>query len=149
MAKKNSRQAIEVRGLRELRKALKDLGPDFQKKLRPAGKEASIVVAQKARDRAQSVGGVTAKAAPSIRNTTLASNLLGAGVIIDGEKVPYALGAEFGGGARPTTKQFPPWRGAGSDAGYAVYPTIRAEAGNIEEFFVMALDKALRENGLI
>lgn len=42
-----------------------------------------------------------------------------------GDEEPAVFGAEFGGGARPTTRQFAPWRGKGEDAGYMLFPTIR------------------------
>jgi hypothetical protein len=140
---------VEVKGLSQLRRALKELGPDFQKELRQAGKDTSIKVAGDARSGALGLGGVAAKSAPAVKNTTLRSNLLGAGVVLDGEKYPMALGAEFGGQRRPTTKQFEPWRGSGSGAGYFVYPAIRNNAAFIEEQYVDAIDGALRQNGFI
>lgn len=142
------RSAIEVRGLKELKKALRELGPEFQKGLRQAGKDVSIEVSKEAKGAAQSLGGVAAKSAPAIRNTNLSSNLLGAGVVINGDAYPYALGAEFGGGARPSTSQFQPWRGSGPDAGYFVYPTIRRNSSKIEDRFLGALDDALQAAAL-
>lgn len=149
MARAKNRSAIDVKGLPQLKKALNELGPDFKKQLRQAGKDASIKVSGDARSGALGLGGVAAKSAPAVKNTTLRSNLLGAGVVLDGERYPMALGAEFGGQRRPTTQQFQPWRGSGSGAGYFVYPAIRDNAAYIEDQYVSALDDALRQNGFI
>ena len=48
-------------------------------------------------------------------------------VKLGGPDHPEAMGAEFGGRGRRTTRQFQPWRGNGQSAGYALYPTIRGE----------------------
>lgn len=52
---------------------------------------------------------------------------------------PAILGAEFGGGARPTTRQFPPWKGTGPQAGYMLYEAIRQR--NVVEKYGELLDK--------
>jgi hypothetical protein len=60
---------------------------------------------------------------------------------------PTILGAEFGGGRRPSTRQFPPWRGAGRNAGYFVYPTIRGESDDIMRRLEHAVRDLLRRAG--
>ena len=59
--------------------------------------------------------------------------------------VPFALGAEFGGGRRPRTRQFPEWRGAGLGAGYFLYPTVRSLDRWIGDTYADALDAVLAE----
>lgn len=49
-------------------------------------------------------------------------------------------GAEFGGGGRPRTRQFPPHRGRD---GYFLWPTVRENCGDIQAAYSAALDKAL------
>lgn len=57
-------------------------------------------------------------------------------VLLGGSKAPAALGHEFGGGRRPTTRQFPPWTGNTTDSGYFLYPTIREELqGYVDQYW--------------
>jgi len=86
-------------------------------------------IAKKARGAASGLGGVHAKAAPGIKAINQRPIIR---LFVD--EHPYILGAEFGGGRRPTTRQFPPWRGKGDEAGYALYPTIREETEEGSEF---------------
>lgn len=51
-------------------------------------------------------------------------------------------GAEFGGGRRPETRQFPPHRGR---LGYFLWPTVRANSRDIKDRYSRALDAALQE----
>lgn len=66
-------------------------------------------------------------------------------IAIGTANVPWALGFEFGGGKRPRTRQFPPWRGKGDSAGYFFWPTVRAAADRVGDGMVTAIDEALRE----
>ncbi len=86
-------------------------------------------IARRARARGASLGSVHAKAAPGIKAVNQAPI-----VRLFGDEHPYIFGAEFGGGARPTTRQFPPWRGKGNSAGYMLYPTIRERLSKEEDF---------------
>lgn len=51
-------------------------------------------------------------------------------------------GAEFGGGARPSTQQFPTHRGR---LGYFLYPTARARGRKYAEKWAEAVDKAFKD----
>ena len=137
--------AVNVEGLRELNKALKELGPEFPKEMRKTNKDVADGVASEARSAALSLGGVAAKAAPSLKAS---AGTTSAGVALGGNSAPWAAGAEFGGGRRPTTKQFRPWRGNGPDAGYFLYPTIRENAEQIEGQYREALDELIARVGL-
>jgi hypothetical protein len=77
-------------------------------------------VARTARARGAGLGGVHRHAAEAIKAVNQRPIIR-----LHGEDHPEIFGAEFGGGARPTTRQFPPWRGSGETAGYMLYPTIR------------------------
>lgn len=136
---------VNVEGLRELNKSLKEMGPEFPREMRLANKEIATSVLEAARSRAFSLGGVAAKTAPTLR---VSAGTTSAGVALGGTRAPYAAGAEFGGGRTPTTRQFKPWRGKGSDAGYFLYPTIRDNAEEIEAQYREALDDLIARVGL-
>lgn len=86
-------------------------------------------IAKKARSLGSGLGGVQAKAAPGVKAINQRPIIR---LFVD--EHPYILGAEFGGGKRPTTRQFPPWRGRGDTAGYMLYPTIREETSEHSGF---------------
>lgn len=148
MARVNaSSQGVRVQGLNELNRALRELGGrELQKELKETGLEVAREVAEDARGKAFSLGGVAAKAAPSV---TASARFTGAGVSIGGSAYPFAGGAEFGGGRRPTTRQFKPWRGNGESAGYFVYPSIRDNADMIAEEYLGAVETLARKHGLL
>jgi hypothetical protein len=50
------------------------------------------------------------------------------------------FGAEFGGGARPTTRQFLRHRGR---SGYFFWPTVRKHKGDIADAYLGAIQKVL------
>lgn len=129
---------VQVHGLPELSRALKAIGPDAQKELREASRRVARFVADDARAAALSIGGVAAHVAPSIKPV---GGVSGAGVALGGAAYPMAGGAEFGS---LRFKQFKPWRGNGSDAGYFVYPAIRADADRIETEFTDAVDDIIK-----
>ena len=115
-------EAIRVEGLAQFQRELRRVSNDFPRELRLANLEAAEVVAKAARAKAQALGGVARKSAPSIKATAEQRR---AKVSFGGPKFPFALGAEFGGGSRPSTRQFKAWRGNDSGAGYFVFPEIR------------------------
>lgn len=133
---------VSVEGLRELSKALKELDPALQKELRATNKEVATFVANDARAAALSLGSVAAKTAPSIKAS---AGTQSASVSFGGPAFPFAGGAEFGS---HQFKQFKPWTGNGSDAGYFVYPSIRQDADRIETEYTKALDAVIRKAGL-
>jgi hypothetical protein len=128
--------------LTELNRALRAMGPEFQKELKATNLDVAQMVATDAKSEAYSLGGVAAKVAPSIRAS---ARNVAAGVSFGGTAYPFAAGAEFGS---YKYAQFKPWRGNGSDAGYFVYPAIRQDADKIEAQYTDALDDLLRRNGL-
>lgn len=137
---------LDVEGLNELNRALRALGGrEFQTQLRDASKEVATEVASDAKAKAYSLGGVAAHVAPSI---AASAGYTSAGVALGGASHPAAMGAEFGGGARPTTRQFKPWRGSGSNAGYFVYPAIRDNADMIGDRYLSAVDAILRRHDM-
>lgn len=128
----------EIRGLKELQAELRKGGPEMAKKLQQVNKTLVTEVAEKARNRMYpTVSAADGRAAPlrqrpsgpgsisrtraSIRGT---AGQREARVVAGGPKAPGFYGHEFGGGARPETRQFPVHRGVD---GYFLYPTVREE----------------------
>lgn len=142
MASKIRTGDIQVEGLAELNRALKAMGPEFQRELKDTNKKVAEIVADDARAAAYSLGGVAAKTAPSIKAKGYTAS---AGVSIGGAGYPFAGGAEFGS---YKYKQFQPWRGNSTDAGYFLYPAIRHDVDRIETEYRDALDDLIKKVGL-
>lgn len=128
---------IEVEGLKDFQRALKDAGGDFPKELRLASKEAAKVVATGTRQSFLSRAGVAPKVAASVK--VLASQR-GAAVRIGGNKFPYALGSNFGS---VRFRRFPMFAGHGSD--YSLYKTIKAKRDEVIEVYGEAVDRIARK----
>jgi hypothetical protein len=126
--------------LRDARRVEKDLPKAMRQSLLPISRQ----VLSRATQRAQSQGGVAAHAvkrglrAGATQNTAWIK-LLG--------REPTIFGAEFGGGHRRTTRQFKPWRGSGNDAGYFVYPAIRASVDDVSDQVEDAVNDLIRFAG--
>lgn len=134
--------SVDVEGLRELQRALRELPKEHRRELTKANKEAANIVTGRAKARAFSLGGVAAHVAPGIRAS---AGQTSAGVAFGGPAYPMAGGAEFGS---IKYKQFAPWRGNGPDAGYFVYPTIRDDAGEWIEPYEESIRDAIKRAGL-
>lgn len=133
---------VQVDGLTELNKALRDMGPELKGELRKTNKTVADFVAADSKSAAYSIGGVAAHVAPSIKAS---AGALSAGVSLGGNAYPMAGGAEFGSNRY---KQFKPWTGNGSDAGYFVFPSIRRDIDRIETEYGVAMDNLLTRTGL-
>lgn len=132
-------QMVQVRGLAEFQRELKKI--DLVDDLKDIHRQVATNVATKARALAESLGGVAAKAAPDIK---VKAEQRYAKLTLGSPTAPWDLGAEFGGGARPTTQQFKPYRGNGAAAGYFLYPTVRSEKTTSEQTYDRALGQLLR-----
>jgi hypothetical protein len=144
VAKFNARgEGVNVEGLAELRRALKAISDTAPKELNAASKRVATFVGEDAQSKAEGLGGVAAKVAPSIKGSGTAR---GGAITLGGAAYPMALGAEFGGRGRPTTQQFQPHLGR---TGYFVYPAIRANGDRIEETYSDLLDDLMRKYDLL
>lgn len=142
---------VQVEGLRELSRVLKNMDNDLARELRGANKDAAQVAADAAQVRARAQGGAAAKGVTSIRAS---AGLRSASVGFGGARAPWMAGAEFGAnrdrqrqrstGTYIGYRQFQPWRGTGRTAGYFVYPAIRANEERIIDQYTQALDALLR-----
>lgn len=130
--------AVRVEGLADFQRELRALDSKLPRQLGQANKAAAEMVAVKARARAMSLGGVAAKAAPSIK---AAAEQRRSKINLGGARAPYALGAEFGGRGRPTTQQFQPHRG---QSGYFLWPTVRDTREEFIEVYAKAIDQLMK-----
>lgn len=123
-------------------------GGDVAKALRKAGVKIEVgmgtvtrtVTARavtSAHSRAAGLGGVHRHVASGIAAQG------GNNIRLDTRRQPAILGAVFGGGRRRTTRQFPPWRGSGREAGYMLYPDLRAQEAQLDTIVTSLIDKAL------
>lgn len=58
--------------------------------------------------------------------------------------LPWFFGAEFGGGGRPSTNQFPPYQGK---RGYFLYPAARANKAGFEKIWTAGVDESMKAWG--
>lgn len=135
---------VRVEGLREFRRALRQHadGGEIKKRISAANRDVSKAIQAGAKARAASRGGVAAKSGRFVQRRATQT---GASVRLDASKPDraFALGAEFGGGRRPTTKQFRPWLG-GPGGGYFLWPVIREELPKRMAAYQEALDDIQR-----
>ena len=140
------RAGPHITNLTKAQRALRQLAPDAHKELKVASREIAERIVVHARGQASTPQ--QAKAAQSLRSRAGDTPT----VALGSKAVPFALGAEFGGGrfraGFPTpdggyTSQFPPWRGNGTAAGYFLYPTVRNLGPWIGETYLEALDDAV------
>jgi hypothetical protein len=128
MAAGRTTQTVHIEGLKEVLRACNKLGKDANKELRKSAKEIAARTADEGKARAMGLGGVQRLAAESVKATSdrVPSITMGGSRGLGHRKTPAGsifFGAEFGGGMRPTTRQFPPHLG---QHGYFIWPTIRA-----------------------
>ncbi len=130
-----------------LRKALRKLPKHLTAELRDASVSIAAEVAREAAGKAEGLGGSARLVAPTIKATRDRVPVIkmgGAKRIRKGSATQkrgnVIWGAEFGGGARPSTMQFSPHRGTD---GYFLWETIRANKQDIHEKYDDALNAAL------
>jgi hypothetical protein len=145
---------VEVTGYKETLRAFNTYGKEANRELREAaGVEAdrlvaaitlaagtagpqAALVATTVRRKSDRVPAVVAGGSRRIRPNTRPKRKVSAGDV--------ALGAEFGGGRRPATRQFPPYSG---HRGYWFWPTVRAQLPEIGRRYIKALDTLARKWG--
>lgn len=137
-----------------LNRALRSLPKAASSKLRDASQVIAGKVATDASGAARSQGGVAGLVAGSIRSGRDRVPLvrMGSAARLPGDRKgqrqtvgDVIWGAEFGGGARPTTRQFKPWRGNSTGAGYFLWPTVRGDREFIEQAYGDAILAAVDE----
>lgn len=144
-------QPLKIVGLRELQRDLRAADAALPRELRKINLEAAQLVTTKAKGAASALGGLAAKSAGAIKAQ---ADQRGAAVRLTATAaIPFVLGAEFGAehnvprhrttGTYKGYNQFKEWRGNGSDAGYFLYPTIRASDEEIVDIYTKRLGELL------
>ena len=144
-----------------LNRTLRALPREATAKLRDASQAIAAKVASDAAAAARSQGGIAAIVAPTIRagrdrvplvrmgnSSPLPTSGNGWTRGRSGKRQTIGdviWGAEFGGGARPTTRQFKPWLGNDTGAGYFLWPTVRGDREFIENAYGDAILDAVDE----
>jgi hypothetical protein len=118
-------------------RALRQLPKHLQKEMRKASQDIAQDIATAASGMARSQGGVASHVAPSIKAKRDRYPVI---VLGGGRLGGPAYGAEFGGGARPRTRQFEPHRGT---RGYFMFPTVRDRSDEAMGAWLKALQKSL------
>lgn len=142
----NKAVSTRVRGLRELQAELRAVDRALPRELRRVNLQVAQGAAASARSRAAGAKG----GARLARGIAAVAQQRSAGVDIRDNGghasggTAGALGYEFGS---DTYRQFPPWRGNGPTAGYAVYPAIRDARDDMPETYADALEPLLRRIG--
>jgi hypothetical protein len=134
-----------------LNRALRSLPREAAAELRDASQTIADEVAGAARGRALATGGAYQLVGMTIksRRDRVPVVQLGGSSRIPGRSGPRQTvgdliwGAEYGGGARPRTRQFRPWLGSDDGAGYALWPTVRELNPEIRRLYSEALRTAL------
>lgn len=144
----NKAVSTRVRGLKELQAELRAVDRALPRELRKVNLAVARDVAGKAQSRAAGV-----KGGPRLARAiaAVAQQRSGGVAVRDNNShrpggTAGALGYEFGSDTYP---QFPPWRGSGPSAGYAVYPAIRDERDRMPETYAEALEPLLRRVGKV
>lgn len=154
-------RTLRFRDVDGLYKTLRTLPREASATLRKASVVIAGDVASKAAVRARQTRGVAKYVAPTLkaRSDRIPKVAMGGTKRLPGRRGEHQTvgdvmwGAEFGGQRRRTTQQFAPWRGNGEDAGYFLWPTIRAEYDTVIERYGEALkdavDRAAARGGAI
>jgi hypothetical protein len=133
---------IHVEGLKRFLRVLSTLPKDLQNDTRDASQEIAGKLVSSARNAAhtplQHLASTTLAAKRDRIPTVTSKGKVRAGV--RAQDIFY--GAEFGGGKRPTTRQFLPHKGR---VGYFLYPTIRSEGSRYFDMWAAAVDKAFKD----
>lgn len=160
------RNGIYIEGLFELLRDLQKADDRFNTEMRKASLEVAKGVAQNARRAASTVQhnrqaleaahGLVAKSdrVPTIKlnenmrfRSVNRAKVRGSRGRMVSRKVTMGdvfFGAEFGGGARKTTRQFPPHQGR---RGYFFWPTVRRMRNEIAEEYLDAIEETMQKLG--
>lgn len=129
---------VEVEGLKELRKALKQVDANFPKALQRANKRAAEIVAARARSKVPVRSG---RAASTMRAT--ATQTYGA-VKFGGAKAPYAAWLDFGGRVGRNNSIVRPYRRSGR----YVYPALAEVRPRVIDTYKQAIELLIETAGL-
>lgn len=142
---------IAIEGMKPALAALTRMGKEASGKARDASTQIAAKEVARIRGRAAGTSRQSALVAGSIKTRRDRAPAIAAGgagrlPVSRRGRPPRAgdvfFGAEFGGGARRTTRQFPPHKGT---EGYFFWPTLRADVGSMFAEWAKALDQITDE----
>lgn len=137
-----SEELITVTGVDSVDRLLARLPKDALRELEKRLTEFSDGEIGRIRAAAEQVGGVAAMAAGSVVAVNGGIDAGGPGSLPTGRSTfgSVFFGAEFGGGARPETRQFKPYK----PEGYWFFPTLESdEDDRLQTLIAQALDAAI------
>lgn len=140
-ARAQSDTVAEIKGMRQLLRVLSKLPKDLQAEVRDASQAIADDLVNQSKNAAHTP--LQQKVAGALKAKRDRVPVVKAGGKVDGTPVKDIFyGAEFGGGKRPTTRQFPTHKGR---EGYFLYPTARARGREYSEKWAEAVDKAFKD----
>lgn len=139
---------LHVMGLKSLRDDLSAIDADLPRELRKVNSDAAKKAQDASQTAASGLGSVQAKAVDAIKASATQT---ASALVIDANKVPYALGAFMGAKRFP---QFPAWVGntwepGGPGGPYAVGEALRTVADEIETDYGHAIDRLLHTDSTV
>lgn len=136
----NASPEWKIEGLKRFLRLLNSLPKDMQNEVRDASQNIASTMVSSAKNAAhtplQTLAASTLQAKRDRVPVVTAKGTVRKGV----KAQDIFFGAEFGGGKRPTTRQFLPHRGK---RGYFLYPTIRANSQRIWDEWTGTVDDVM------
>jgi hypothetical protein len=140
-ARSTERQtAVHVEGVTQLLRALSKIDKDLQANVRDASQAIANDLVASARGAAHTRLQALAASALTAKRDRVPVVKVGTSMVRPGTSATDIFyGAEFGGGKRPTTRQFPAHKGR---QGYFLYPQARAHSSRYMSLWADAIDEA-------
>lgn len=139
---------VQVEGLRELRRALKQVEETLPRELRATNKRVvEQVVLPEARRRGQQTrlnvaGRETRLGSRGVATIRPVASQTSAGIAMGGARAPWAVGHEWGSTGR--YPQFPARPTGGPSPGFILYPVVREKQQEIVAAYTAAIEPLLR-----
>lgn len=121
---------VQVKGVRELARACDQINRQMPDDMEATADAIASKVVTGARGAART---------PQQRLAASTLSTMGSGQL--GSSWGGFAGSEFGGGARPSTRQFPPYLGK---RGYFLYPSMRRQASTLNAMWDEGIEKAMK-----
>lgn len=133
--------SVNVTGLKELRKAVKEAGDELPKEMRQTNKNvAERIIEPAAKERGRQsrrnlAGGRAALGSVGVASIRTLATQKSATIAMGGGRVPWAGGSEWGSGG--AYRQFPPK----NPEGYILYPTVKDKRDEVIEAYLEEMER--------
>lgn len=144
MAGRSAERIVYVDGVQQLLRALSKIDKDLQAQVRDASQAIAQQLVDTASSRAVTPLQRLAMSGVKVRRDRIPSVAVGRTALPGHPGVKASdvfFGAEFGGGRRSTTRQFPAHRGR---RGYFLYPAARDQGRRFYDLWATAIDDAFK-----